>query len=159
VLAAVGLAPRLHHCEPIDGGPLMVVMDAVHGGSAATLKGPLPTPVMKNVREAIDCLHTAGLVFGDLRRPNIMLLNGADAWSRSDGEQGVAGQGTLYASSQPGGLARTRHAMLIDFDWAGEEGLGTYPLDMNTKDISWADGVGPGAPLMKEHDDVMFNSL
>jgi hypothetical protein len=111
VLATVGLAPRLHHCEPIDGGPLMVVMDLVHGGSAATLKGPLPTPVMKDVREALDCLHTAGLVFGDLRRPNIMLLNGADTWSRSDGEQGVAGQGTLYASSQPGhALHSPRHA-------------------------------------------------
>lgn len=55
----------------------MVVMEHLPGSPAHELfcKGPLPSSVFKDVQAAIDSLHEMDLVFGDLRRPNIVVLN------------------------------------------------------------------------------------
>jgi hypothetical protein len=143
MLAAIGLAPRLHYCERVDGGQFMVVMDIVYAYKADIVNARLSPEVMKDVRDALDCLHAAGLVLGDLRKQNIILLKQIGTSRTSCGTEPV----------------RRRKAMLVDFDWAGEELTAKYPLSMNTGDIEWAATAAPGQPLMKEHDEYMFDRL
>ncbi|KAH9847048.1 hypothetical protein C2E23DRAFT_863651 [Lenzites betulinus] len=88
------LAPQLHCCMPLLGGIMVVVMDVVRGHDAiATIdhNAPLPSSTVDEVKTALETLHNAGLVHGDLRRPNIVAVE------RGPGRMG---------------------AMLIDFDWA-----------------------------------------
>jgi hypothetical protein len=156
VLAAAGLAPRLHHCKRIEGGQIMVVMDLIDGYPATKHKQSLPQTVKEDVHRAIEHLHNQGLVFGDLRRPNIMILKGRDEAMRTADDQHPAGGSS---SSTPDKLATVGHAMLIDFDWAGEDRSGRYPSKMNTKEIVWADGAEPWELLKKEHDEFMLAHL
>ncbi|KDN33010.1 hypothetical protein RSAG8_13901, partial [Rhizoctonia solani AG-8 WAC10335] len=69
-------------------------------------------------------LHAQDIVFGDLRKPNVMLTR--DATGRVIG------------------------AKLIDFEWCGKHLKERYPSSMN-KPIMWASGVGPRALLDKAH--------
>jgi hypothetical protein len=73
VLAREGLAPALFYVG--DTYPTMVVMEYLQGSSAEQMyyKAPPPPFVYKDVQAAISALHRSGLVFGDLRRPNIMI--------------------------------------------------------------------------------------
>ena len=85
VLAEAGLAPKLLYCGPpqLDMGqpsyhPLcMVIMEYVNGLTLAEAKCKLDETtagrVRKEVERALDLLHTKGLVFGDLRPPNVMI--------------------------------------------------------------------------------------
>ncbi len=77
ILADAGFAPKLHACIPVCGGLKMVVMDRVQGQNAyawrAERRCKLPPAVYEGVRSAIELLHQAGFVFGDLRLSNIML--------------------------------------------------------------------------------------
>jgi len=102
ILAAVGLALVLHSCFPICG---LIVMDLIRGLSVRHrfLSSELPPRVFEDVRRAIGILHDVGLVFGDLRRPNIMVI----------------------------GSGEKLHAMLVDFDWARPAGTATYPPETN----------------------------
>ena len=85
VLARQGFAPELFYVGDFDpsalgptellGAPKMVVMEYLQGSSAEQMyyKAPVPSFVYDQVQAAIDALHKSGLVFGDLRRPNIMI--------------------------------------------------------------------------------------
>ncbi|KAJ7291104.1 hypothetical protein C8J57DRAFT_1491611 [Mycena rebaudengoi] len=149
-LAALGLAPQLYYHAAVRGGLLMTA------------------------------LHSAGLVFGDLRLPNIMIRVGerddnggsskaqghgyADASPRSDrgsmdtGSRGAASKSSSSntkehdgkpADSDSGGI--NVHALLIDFDWAAEDGVGRYPATISTSD-EWAPTVVPFGLMHKAHD-------
>lgn len=63
-------APKLWYCEPIKelGGLWMIVMDYVHS------YGELNENRKDQVKAAIHILHAEGLVFGDLRLPNVLAL-------------------------------------------------------------------------------------
>ena len=76
LLAAQGLAPKLHYSSTDDnvryGKRFMIVMDYID------LKPPLgrlTEQQCKRVKDAIDILYSNQLVFGDLRRPNILVGN------------------------------------------------------------------------------------
>ena len=72
LLAAAGLAPQLHYCA-YEESVLMwvVVMEYVPGEE---VNGVLSNPAhIASLRAAITTLHRAGLVFGDLRRPNVLV--------------------------------------------------------------------------------------
>jgi serine/threonine protein kinase len=85
VLAEAGLAPKLLYCGPpqSDMGqpsyhPLCtVIMEYVKGLTLAKAKRELDENTAGRVREevgrALYLLHTKGLVFGDLRPPNVMI--------------------------------------------------------------------------------------
>ncbi|KAF8273606.1 hypothetical protein EI94DRAFT_1160665 [Lactarius quietus] len=81
------------------------------------------------VREALTVLHDNQIVFGDLRAPNIIVEN-------------------------EGGRIK-----LVDFDECGEEDRGTYPFGINMRQITWADGVGPGSVMNRAHDFFMLDQL
>ncbi|KAI0357051.1 hypothetical protein OH77DRAFT_123517 [Trametes cingulata] len=88
----------------------------------------LPESVMDDVRHALEVLHGAGLVHGDVR-PNILPC------PRQDGKNG---------------------AMLVNFDWAGEDGQACYPALLNqSREIDW-DGVRPGGQIRCAHDLVLL---
>jgi hypothetical protein len=136
-LAAAGLAPTLHYCSQIFGGAFMVVMDLVHGRDAyhEFKHRSLPPTVVEDIQLALKTLHDAGLVFGDVRRPNIMVLksrnqDGNDEW----------------------------HARLVDFDWSGPVGNTRYPPTLN-KDIRWAHGVEAAGVIEEQHDLDMLEKL
>jgi hypothetical protein len=140
LLADYGFAPRLYHCSKVSGGLWMVVMDWEPGGNAAYRfrhQPELRDEVLKNIRDAVAILHNEGFVFGDLRRPNIVIV-----------------ERKIGANDQ-----RTIRGMLIDFDWAGRDGVVTYPHTINTKDIRWPRGIEGGKLIEKSHDLEMFAKL
>ena len=132
-VAAANYAPRLFFCEQLLGGVTMVVMKFIHGSNAHYRfeLEVLPPKILDDVRNAVNELHHASLVFGDLRRANIVI------YKTDDGER----------------------AMLVDFDWVGLHGQAEYPASLNDIDIKWPAGVEPSAIMMMEHDDEMFKKL
>lgn len=137
LLADVGLAPKLNFVSSEGdrgfkvGGLTMIVMEVVPGKDLAELNS-VPECVATDVCRALEILHANDIVFGDLRRPNVMAIQ--------DEKGNVTG------------------GMLIDFDWCGKDGEAKYPPDINMK-INWPEGVGPGAIMRKEHDWEMFARL
>ncbi|KAI0268863.1 hypothetical protein BC834DRAFT_820680, partial [Gloeopeniophorella convolvens] len=134
LLADQGLAPRLHLCAKVVGGLHMVVMDLIPNGNAyhRFLK-PHPSKIDEDVEKAVKTLHAHNIVFGDLRQPNILIVN------REGDEEG---------------------GMLIDFDWAAEEVQGRYPPVINDSgEIKWAPGVTAAGIMRKEHDLFMLEHL
>ncbi|KAI9065038.1 hypothetical protein FKP32DRAFT_1711924 [Trametes sanguinea] len=129
------LAPKLHACVPLVGGPIMVVMNIVPGGKTAWKQygktQPLPDPVADNIETALAVLGQQGLVHGDVRRPNVMTVQ------RADGKTG---------------------GMLIGFDWAGKDGEARYPSSLK-KDVDWPPGVHPAQPIKFAHDWEMWRAL
>jgi serine/threonine protein kinase len=80
ILAEMDMAPRLVHygpLQPSNGSLCMVVMEYVHGDTFAVAKskmdGEMVKTVKSEVRRALTLLHEHGLVFGDLRPPNVMI--------------------------------------------------------------------------------------
>ena len=136
LLAKAGLAPTLHFCELMVENLYMVVMGCAKGKSIWQLvqeKETIPAAlVLEQVEAAISCLHDANLVFGDLRDANVL-------YSSSDG----SAEGKI---------------LLIDFDWADEDGKGRYPPTLNISN-GWAEGVIPWGVMRKEHDLWQFDRL
>ncbi|KAK0490450.1 hypothetical protein IW261DRAFT_13590 [Armillaria novae-zelandiae] len=101
-------------------------MDCLHNTNGAAL----PPNVVGDLERALNILHAEGLVFGDLRRRNIMII------------------------------PEDNTVRLIDFDWAGKENEARYPIHLNqSKEVKWADGVGSYGKIDKTHDLDMLNLL
>ncbi|KIO25688.1 hypothetical protein M407DRAFT_75345 [Tulasnella calospora MUT 4182] len=136
LLAANDLAPQLLHYEELEKGWAVVVMNFVEGLNLDKAKQwVVPSQTLKDVEEALRVLHETKLVFGDLRRPNIVLC-----------KRDAPGGGT-----EQGGK-------LVDFDWAGKHDEQRYPLSLSP-DNEWAEGMKGGGIMKKEHDIAMFNLL
>jgi hypothetical protein len=135
IVADAGYAPQLFFCERLRGGVMMVIMELVDGRDAFHHFGStktIPSDLLDDVKAAISILHDANLVFGDMRRPNILVKKEND---------------------------RLR-ALLIDFEWVGEAGQARYPPLLNDSgEIAWAEGVHPHGLMRKQHDLDMINSL
>ncbi|KAH9942731.1 hypothetical protein B0H21DRAFT_867599 [Amylocystis lapponica] len=116
------------------GHLLMVIMDFVDGCDAhfEFLGQQVSGDVMDDVRRAVGALHDAGLVFGDLRRSNIMVVRNTDATSSSQEEKTAAGVD-----------GKTRYTALLN----------------DLGDIEWAHGVKPAGLMRKQHDLEMIAKL
>lgn len=139
LLAEAGLAPELLYdgtAHPEDQpGPdhIMIVMEFINGVDLGRfLEYHAPECASADVDKALELLHAQDFVFGDLRNPNIMLVQDSD--------------GTVTG------------AKLVDFDWCGRHSEGRYPLSMNPG-IVWAKGAGPGELMDKRHDIEMRKKL
>ncbi|KAH9051961.1 hypothetical protein EDB87DRAFT_1660664 [Lactarius vividus] len=134
LVAEASYAPELFFCEKIQGGVTMVIMKFIAGHDAyyRFRKVDLPSAILDDIKSAVRVLHDAGFVFGDLRRPNIIIDTTG---------------------------ARER-ALLIDFDWVGQDGQTQYPANLNNSgEIEWAKGVEPHGIMRKEHDIEMIDKL
>ncbi|PBK73208.1 hypothetical protein ARMSODRAFT_720832 [Armillaria solidipes] len=138
LLAQHNLAPPLLHFKHLNedgagyGALKMVVMGYVEGKTATKVfNGAALSPnVVGDLERALSILHGEGLVFGDLRKPNIMIVPEDDT------------------------------VRLIDFDWAGKENQVRYPIHLNqSKEVKWADGVGSYRKIDKKHDLDMLELL
>ena len=90
LLAQRSFAPRLRYCEEVESvGMHVVVMDLAVGKHAkATLNDK---SLVRKLQTAIQALHDAGFVHGDLREPNILVTEGDVKiidfdWCGKDGE-------------------------------------------------------------------------
>jgi hypothetical protein len=141
LLATRGLAPQLHYAGPHAGGLTMVVMDYIHRAPAhwTVDTNHLSEGVLKDIEEAVELLHGENLVFGDLRLPNILVLDKEDSCSAPLNE---------------------RWAMLVDFDWCSLDGEGTYPVTLNdSDDMQWHEEVQRGGIMRKSHDLYLLERL
>ncbi|OSD04953.1 hypothetical protein PYCCODRAFT_1465420 [Trametes coccinea BRFM310] len=122
-------APKLFFAGWVKSVDMYVVV-MEHIRDAEPADEPLSAEHAAGVRTAVELLHAEGLVFGDLRAPNVLLR--------------VSGGGPL----------------LVDFDWCGPEGEVCYPLGVNMDgSIPWHPEVGTGKPIKKDHDLHLLNVL
>lgn len=147
LLAELRLAPALLYSGPIDAGGVsygklqMVVMEYIQGQTLAHAygDGPLPGGVKKAIKKGLDALHNRNLVYGDLRRPNIMI---ADAIGEDEEQDGGDGDRVRF----------------VDFDWAGVAGEVRYPLHLAAC-VCEASGVLEYDLMQKVHDTKMLAVL
>ena len=104
ILADHGLAPKLLYCgsprlnddEPSYQSISMVVMEYIDGDTFAVAKQKkseeLAETVRSAVRRALELLHSHGLVFGDLRPPNVMITKHGEVKLIDFGWAGEEGQ-------------------------------------------------------------------
>ncbi|KAK7437568.1 hypothetical protein VKT23_018466 [Stygiomarasmius scandens] len=133
LLAKCGLVPALKYCQREDsvGGMLVVVMDWVTG---ECFSGPTEDDrVIQSLRTAVKILHVNGLVFGDLRMPNVLVNR------------------------------KEKTVKLIDFDWCGPDLSARYPVTINLNSafyyIHWHSDTKRGGLIAKAHDAHMFRVL
>lgn len=146
LLAEKGLAPQLHCCVKLKGGVKMVVMEFLEGWDSAAvvfLRQDLPPTVVSKLKTVIESLHEFRLVFGDLRRPNVLVQK------VETGSEGM----DVYSE------AAEWLVKMVDFEWAGREGEAQYPPIMNVQNITWAGGMGPCCPMKMEHDLRMLEII
>ncbi|KAJ7593729.1 hypothetical protein C8J56DRAFT_720697, partial [Mycena floridula] len=91
--------------------------------------GALPQKLKAEVKKGLDAIHSGGFVYGDLRRPNIMV------------------------EEQGNGNAKIK---FIDFDWAGEEGQVRYPPYLAPVVVTASRGTDYDL-ITQKHDVAMFN--
>ncbi|KAI9434081.1 hypothetical protein H4582DRAFT_2184736 [Lactarius indigo] len=109
LVAGAHYAPELFFCKSIQGRVTMVIMKFIASQDAyyCFKNVDLPSAILDDVKLAVRVLHDAGLVFGDLRRLNIIIntMNGRD------------------------------RALLIDFEWVGLDGQAQYPANLNNSGL------------------------
>ena len=124
-----GLAPELYDIVSVRGSWKAIIMELLPGTS-------LHDTDMDNekIMKVISCLENikkilqgSPYVHGDLRLNNLIVTNDFNV------------------------------VKVVDFDWAGEESMVSYPLNLNTIDIAWASGVEPCRPITKKHDSWMLD--
>lgn len=114
-LMALNRAPELLYCGDVWASNIvashgcdprrMVVMKYVYGKTLEASVQKVSEEVRSVVRELVEELHQKGLVHGDIRRPNVLIEDGA-------------------------GSEETR-VRLLDFDWSGVAGEVRYPLGIH----------------------------
>ena len=80
LVATVGLAPALYYCgkvsvraeDPSYGRLKMVVVEFIQGSTLYNRQA-LPASIVDQIKRALAVLHSNGYVFGNLRRPNILI--------------------------------------------------------------------------------------
>ena len=141
LLADHGFAPELLYYGPLirNGELYMVVMDFIDGENLADAfdQVHILSGIHAEIKKAVKLLHAQDLVFGDLRRANVMLRKGWD--DDNDDDDNAEGK-----------------VVLVDFDWAGQRGVARYPMFVSPHR---PDGVRPHALVQPEHDLEMLEIL
>ncbi|KAH8112359.1 hypothetical protein DFH11DRAFT_1744967 [Phellopilus nigrolimitatus] len=153
LLAAAGRAPRLNYADPpsAPGAPAewrMVVMAHITAVNYRDAPRAAMPALRADVRAAVALLHAAGRVHGDLFLENVLIEVLEPPTETQVGVEEGAGEGA--------GRAR---ALLIDFDWAGPEGVARYPHNRNDIDIYWPAGSVPGGPILRAHDEARLELI
>ena len=146
LLDKAGLAPRLHSCSRVYGELYMVVMEHLLGKMMWHWSHNgvhLARSIYADVEAAVQSLHAAGIVFGDLRLPNVICVpseSAPESWREGPEEPGT-------------------NAKLVDFDWAGVADVDRYPATLDDSLPDWASGVERYGVMCKQHDRAMLEEL
>ena len=127
-----GLAPELYDIVSVRGSWKAIIMEHLPGTSLHSLHDT--DMDNEKIMKVICCLENikktlqgSPYVHGDLRPNNLIVTSDFNV------------------------------VKVVDFDWAGEESMVSYPLNLNTIDIAWASGVEPCRPITKKHDSWMLD--
>ncbi|CAJ0845188.1 12685_t:CDS:2 [Entrophospora sp. SA101] len=135
--ANMGYAPKLHACESLAGGWIMIVTDYVDKNTYCSYvfknsNFPPLEEIKSKTYEIVSYLHENKIVHGDLRRGNLLV--------RIDGKNDAS-------------------ILLANFDSAGEEGSIKYPFDINIKTIQRPPNVKGGELITKQNDVEMLEIM
>ncbi len=136
-MAAGGFAPQLLCYRPLGPGYgdwALVAMSRVDGETISTAYGErlLPAQVRDAIQNALNHLRMGNYIMPDLRRPNVMLVNGEEPVNQ-----------------------RVR---FIDFDWACVEGGGArYPFHLS-REIRESAKANEYDEITRLHEQNMFDN-
>lgn len=148
--ASASLAPALHACEPLDGGPWCMVIMELMSPPWCTLAA-LPPQERAAARavalQALAAAHALELpggcgraAHGDCRGVNVLVARPVAA--PPDGPPAPDAWFVRF----------------LDFDWAGAaDGVAVYPPLMSTA-VPWAPDARPGLPLRQAHDVYLLST-
>jgi len=88
--------------------------------------------LQEKIKDAVQEMHSEGLVHGDLRECNI-----------------------LYKEEEEKNEDGNIQVKIIDFDWGGKKEAVRYPPRLNP-DISWPLGVKINQPIKQIHDSDLL---
>ena len=134
LLAEAHLAPKLYFCGRVVGDLFMVVMEHVDGKSIWQLRHDI-TPIPGIVPTKVE--EAVGL----LHNKGIVFGD-------------LRSNNILYTPSD--------RVIIVDFDWAGNDGESRYPVTLNPGEDNkktWAEGVVPYGIMRKEHDLWQLDQL
>lgn len=110
------------------GNYIMVVMENLPSLRQITREDATNGSICGQIRYILDKLKEKRYVHGDMRKTNVLI-------------------DTLG-----------NRVVLVDFDWAGIDGVDVYPPFMNPA-ISWPDGSSTGMPLHHRHDQYWLSDF
>lgn len=148
-----GIAPRLltSHTALDDGRWQQVQMEYLPSDVGWLTMRFLMMPVKEQLKCAPDHFVLRPADMPDMFQKAQQLLQKAHSVL-------VAGSPVAHGDARPENImvlveaGKVKQLKLIDMDWAGSIGSAHYPVLLNTKNIVWPDGVGPGQALQQKHD-------
>jgi hypothetical protein len=138
-----GFAPELLEVQVLAGGFYLVAMEFLGHPwkSFLLLDDQEKTKCRGVVLKALKAVHGLSVQFGPVNARSV---------------HGDAREGNIMVRRKEGGF----EVKFIDFDWAGQDGVSTYPPKMNHAQIAWPVGVSDGMPMRQSHDvDIVSNPL
>ena len=137
VCANRNIAPKVYGYENINCDWKMVTMEYFSDYKLLTdppLEKDQKMKLQKKIKDAVQEMHSEGLVHGDLRECNI-----------------------LYKEEEEKNRDGDIQVKIIDFDWGGKEEAVRYPPRLNPN-ISWPLGVQINKPIKQIHDNDLLQS-
>ena len=124
----MGFAPELLEVQKLAGGFYLVAMEFLGDPWKPffSLDDKEKTKCRLVVLKALEVVHGLSVEFGPM---NTLFVHGD------------AREGNIMVRRE--GVFKLK---FIDFDWAGQHSVSTYPFRMNTQ-IAWPDGVSDGMPM------------
>lgn len=135
-LSAGNVAPELLGYDELPGGWLMITMEYLSDGwtMLESLSMDERQLYKAKVEEALNMLHNAGYVHGDVRACNILVRGPTDE-------------------------CEDIKIKLLDFDESGPPETTKYPPYWNSKTVTRHEEAVEGAPLQKAHDEFMVTEI
>ncbi|KAG0603954.1 hypothetical protein M758_10G133400 [Ceratodon purpureus] len=130
----MGYAPELLEFQRLAGGFYLVAMEF--------LGDPWKTFLLLDDQEKTEC---RSVVLDALKKVHGLSVFGPE---NAGSVHGDAREGNIMVRRRNGVF----EVKFIDFDWAGQHGVSTYPPKMNHVQIAWPDGVSDGMPMQQRHD-------
>jgi hypothetical protein len=135
--AEAGVAPRLLGFRCLSAGWRMAVMEYLDPQTYRVLwpDDRSNTELKAEIWKVVNVLHKGRFVHGDIRDVNMMTRH---EWKTEEKAQNV---------------------FLLDFDWAGLDGVAKYPPNLNMETVKRHEGAKDGAVITQEHDRFMVNCI
>lgn len=184
LLAKKELAPAILYHAKLEGGRAdVILMERIRGKQLARLiwqfLEKFPQSSLRDVEDAfrvytdkisatVKLLHKNGFVHGDIRGPNVLVLDpnedsvlGPGTWSHPLGVNqlcSVSDAAIDNALKLTSAAADAVKVYLLDFDWAGREGQACFGSILNTV-AGFPSDACMGGKIKKTHDLYMLQNI